>query len=169
MHSSCFVDPVIIRLCKTALVATIALFFIVVGFDNLTDYATNWAFVQHVLAMDTIFESSTLKWRAITDPRLARLAYWSVIAWELVTAAILVFATQRLTAACRDRQRFCEAKPMAVLGLTFGLLLYGLGFTIIGGEWFAMWQSQTGSGLDSAARFILLDGVVLLVLLLPEA
>jgi predicted small integral membrane protein len=50
----------IIRLCKTALVATIAVFFVLVAFGNITDYGTNWAFVQHVLAMDTIFPGSTL-------------------------------------------------------------------------------------------------------------
>ncbi len=31
-----------------------------------------------------------------------------------------------------------------------------------------MWQSHDWNGLDSAARFILLDGIVLLVLLAPD-
>jgi predicted small integral membrane protein len=158
----------IIRLCKTTLVATIAVFFVLVAFGNLTDYETNWAFVQHVLAMDTIFPDSSLTWRAITDKRLAALAYWLIIGWEIVTAAILVLATMRLAPACRDRQLFSQAKPIAVLGATFGLLLYGLGITVIGGEYFAMWQSKTWNGLDSASRYMLLNGIVLLVLLVPE-
>jgi Predicted small integral membrane protein (DUF2165) len=77
---------------------------------NITDYGTNWAFVQHVLAMDTIFPGSTLIWRAVTDQRLAALTYWLIIGWEIVTAAILVFATMRLAAACRDRLLFSQAK-----------------------------------------------------------
>jgi predicted small integral membrane protein len=158
----------IIRLCKTALVATVAVFFVLVAFGNLTDYGTNWAFVQHVLTMDTIFPGSTLTWRAITDKRLAALAYWLIIGWEIVTGAILVLATMRLATACRDRRLFSQAKPIAILGLTFGLLLYGLGITVIGGEYFAMWQSKTWNGLDSAARDMLLNGIVLLVLLVPE-
>jgi predicted small integral membrane protein len=158
----------IIRLSKTMLVATNAVFFVLVAFGNLTDYGTNWAFVQHVLAMDTIFPNSTLTWRAITDKRFATLAYWLIIGWEIVTAAILVLVTMRLAPACRDRHLFIQRKPIAILGLTFGLLLYGLGITVIGGEYFAMWQSKTWNGLDSAARYMLLNGIVLLALLVPE-
>ncbi len=159
----------IIRLCKTALVAMVALFFILVVFGNVTDYHTNCAIVEHVLAMDTIFPNSMLTWRAITNPRLVTLAYWSIIAWEAATAVILSWATVRLAAASRHHVRFIAAKPLGILGLTFGLLLYGLVITIIGGEWFAMWQSKIWNGLDSAARFMLLDGLVLLALLMPEA
>ncbi len=158
----------IIRLCKTALVATIALFFILVALENLTSPETNWTFVKHVLAMDTILPDSTLKWRAITDEAIAAVAYWLIIAWEIVIAAVLVFASGWLLLACRDEQRFERAKPVAVAGLTLGLLLYGLGFTIIGGEWFMMWQSKTWNSLDSASRFTLLEGIVLLVLLMRE-
>jgi predicted small integral membrane protein len=158
----------IIRLCKISLIAAIALFFCLVAIENVTDYGTNWTFVKHVLAMDTIFPDSTLKWRAITDERIAAAAYGLIIGWEILTALILAAAGARLLAACRDVRRFAEAKPLAVLGLTFGLLLYGLGFTTIGGEWFMMWQSTTWNSLDSAARFTLLNGVVLLALLAPE-
>jgi predicted small integral membrane protein len=118
--------------------------------------------------MDTIFPNTTLKWRAITDERIAAAAYWLIIGWEMLTAAVLAVASARLVAACRDARRFTEAKPLAVVGLTFSLLLYGLGFTTIGGEWFMMWQSSTWNSLDSSARFTLLEGLVLLVLLAPE-
>ena len=159
----------IVRLCKAALVATTALFFALVAFGNMTDYDANWAFVRHVLAMDSIFPNSTLTWRAITNPQIAAAAYWGIIGWQAVTAVVLGVATARLLGASRDPGRFARSKPVACLGLTFGLLLYGLGFTVIGGEWFAMWQSQSWNGLNSATRFILLDGLVLLVLLTPEA
>jgi len=159
----------LIRLCKIALVATVAVFFCLVAIENVTDYGTNWVFVQHVLAMDTVFPGNTLKWRAITDERIAAAAYWLIIGLEILTAVILTLASVFLLAACRDAKRFAQAKPLAVLGLTFGLLLYGLGFTTIGGEWFMMWQSTTWNSLDSSARFTLLNGLVLLVLLLPEA
>ena len=45
----------IARLSKTALVAAIAFLTTLVAFGNITDYETNWAFVRHVLSMDTIF------------------------------------------------------------------------------------------------------------------
>ncbi len=157
-----------IRASKIALVAMVALFFALVAFGNITDYGSNWAFVQHVLAMDSIFPGSTLGWRAVTDPRLQTLAYAAIIGWQVLTAIVLTFGTIRLLVAVGDPEDFSDAKPLAVVGLVMGLLLYGLGFTVIGGEWFAMWQSQSWNGLDSAARFILLDGLVLLVLLAPD-
>src|SRR5690606_15570062 len=78
-----------IRLCKIALVAAMALFFTFVAFGNLTDYESNWQFVQHVLSMDTIFPDSTVHWRAITNPMLQTIAYWLIIITEIATAVIL--------------------------------------------------------------------------------
>lgn len=158
----------LIRLCKTALVATVALFFLLVAFGNLTDYQSNWAFVQHVLAMDTIFPDSTLTWRAITAGWAQELAYWLIIAWEIATGLILAWASLRLLRARHEAARFNAARPLALAGLTLGLLLYGLGFIVIGGEWFAMWQSPTWNGQDSAARFLVLIGLVFLALLQEE-
>ena len=48
----------------------IGLFSLLVGVDNIIDYGTNYAFVQHVMSMDTVFPNSTLTWRAITSPAL---------------------------------------------------------------------------------------------------
>lgn len=155
----------LVRCCKAALVAMMALFFGLVAFGNLSDYGSNWAFVQHVLAMDSIFTDSTLRWRAITDVRLQQAGYAAIIAWQSLTCLILVVATTRLFLAARRPAAFRASKPLAVLGLTMGLLLYGVGFTVIGGEWFAMWQSHSWNGLDSAAHFVLLDGIVLLFII----
>src|SRR5262249_6256995 len=83
----------LLRLSKTALVASLALFFALVAFGNITDYDSNWQFVRHVLAMDTIFPGSSLTWRAITDERLQRLAYFAIIAAQFVAALVLWLAT----------------------------------------------------------------------------
>ncbi len=64
-----------IRAAKAATVAAIALFASLVTFGNLTDYNTNFIFVEHVLSMDTIFPFSTIKYRAITNPALHQAAY----------------------------------------------------------------------------------------------
>lgn len=159
----------IIRACKTALVAVMALFFTLVAFGNLTDPGTNRAFVQHVLAMDTIFPDSTLRWRAITSPGLQGLAYGSIIAWQVATALVLWLGAMRLVRGLGTTAGLVAAKPLAVLGLTMGVLLYAAGFVVVGGEWFAMWQSATWNGQATAFGFTAMIGLVLVVLLLPEA
>ena len=44
-----------VRVAKIVLVAALALHASLVAFGNITDYGTNFSFVQHVLSMDTIF------------------------------------------------------------------------------------------------------------------
>ncbi len=158
---------IVVRACKVALVAAVALFFTCVALGNITDYDSNWQFVQHVLSMDTTFPSSKLHWRAVTDIDLQHAAYWLIIGTQAVTAALLWLGTLSLFATV-GRAEFVRARALAVAGLTVGLLLYMVGFVTIGGEWFAMWQSATWNGQQKAFEFIAMMGAVLLVLLLPE-
>ena len=157
----------LIRLCKISLVAAIALFFTLVAFGNITDYDSNWQFVQHVLSMDTTFPTSSLHWRAITNPGVQQVGYLMIIATEVAIAVILWVGVARLLVAV-NTAGFGRVKTLAVIGLTIGLLLYAVGFVAIGGEWFAMWQSQTWNGEEKAFEFVSMIGVVLVVLLLPE-
>ena len=40
-----------------------------------------------------------------------------------------------------------------MIGTTLGFLVWFTGFLVIGGEWFAMWQSATWNGQEAAFRF----------------
>lgn len=76
-----------IRLVKILMIAAIGLFASLV-FGSLTDYGINFAFVQHVLSMDTISPSSTTGYPAITSVALHHTAYAAIIAAEAVTALL---------------------------------------------------------------------------------
>jgi predicted small integral membrane protein len=158
-----------IRAAKVAMVAAAALFASLVTFGNLTDYNTNFAFVQHVLSMDTIFSFSTIKYRAITDPALHHAAYAAIIAVEGATAVLCWIGAVMLLRRLRaDAGAFNRAKTFAVLGLTLGFLLWQVGFMSIGGEWFGMWQSQQWNGVPSAYRFVMVIVAVLIFVVLPD-
>ena len=132
-----------LRAAKATTVAAIALFASLVTFGNLTDYNTNFAFVEHVLSMDTIFPFSTIKYRAITNPSLHHAAYAIIIATEAVIAVLCWIGAIALVRQLRaDAATFNRAKTYSVLGLLLGFLLWQVGFMSIGGEWFGMWQSQ---------------------------
>jgi predicted small integral membrane protein len=158
----------VIRLCKVALVAAVAFFFTLVAHGNIADYNSNWQFVQHVLSMDTVFPDSTLRWRAITDPPVQELAYWLIIATQIAVAILLWVGVLRLLANLRS-PKFDHARSTAVVGLTLGFLLYSVGFVSIGGEWFAMWQSETWNGDMKALTFLTMIALVLIVLLTPDS
>jgi predicted small integral membrane protein len=156
---------IVIRAAKIVLVAAIALFATLVAFGNITDYDTNFVFVEHVLSMDTIFPGSRIGYRAITSPGLHHAAYAIIIATEAVIAVLCWLGVIAMSRALRaDAGTFHRAKTFAVLGLVLGFLLWQAGFMSIGGEWFAMWQSQQWNGVPSAFRFtVVILGVLIFV------
>ena len=152
----------IIRISKTAAVAATALFSTLVAFGNLTDYGTNFAFVQHVMSMDTIFPDAAIKYRAITNPALHNLFYFLIIAAEALTAILCWIGAYRLTKNLRnDARSFNASKTLSIAGLTLGFLVWQVGFMSVGGEWFGMWMSKTWNGVPDAFRFFI---TILLVL-----
>jgi predicted small integral membrane protein len=159
----------IVRLAKILLVLMIGVFSLLVGLDNIIDYGTNFAFVQHVMSMDTVFPSNTLTWRAITSPFLHHAAYAFIISLELLTGVLCVLGAWRLWQA-REQGGFAfdAAKPVAIAGLVSGFGLWFFGFMVVGGEWFQMWQSQTWNGQQAAFRFIACIGLVLIFLALKD-
>jgi predicted small integral membrane protein len=159
----------IVRGAKISFVVFVGIFGLIVGFDNIIDYQTNFEVVRHVMSMDTTHPGNRLMWRAITNETLHHLVYWIIIATELFFGGVSIFGAWRLFRALRaDAALFNAAKDTAVLGLAVGFALYFFGFMIIGGEWFQMWQSAQWNMQEPAFRFIGCVGFVLLFLSLPD-
>jgi predicted small integral membrane protein len=142
------------RLVKTVMVASTALFALLVALNNLVDYGSNYEFVRHVLSMDTTFPGNALKGRAITSPAMWSIAYWLIILAEAATGLVLGAATLRMLTTLRGSgAEFNAAKRSAVVGAGLGFLLWFTGFMLVGGEWFASWQSTAWNGQQPAFRF----------------
>jgi len=155
----------VVRLSRIVLLAAVALWLALVAFGNLTDYGSNWPFVQHVLAMDTIFPAAGIHYRAITSPWLQHSAYALIIATETLAAVLCWLGVWRLWRARKlPAALFHRTKRIGVLGLTVGVTLWLGGFIAVGGEWFGMWMSTQWNGIESAFRFsALILGVLLFV------
>jgi predicted small integral membrane protein len=155
----------IARISKALLVLQIGLFSLLVGVDNVADYGTNYAFVEHVMEMDTVFPETTLKWRAISSDTLNEATYALIIAVEIMTGLLCVAGARRLwQARGESADDFNAAKGIATAGLVLGLCLWFFGFMTVAGEWFQMWQSKTWNGQEAAFRFIACIGLVLIFL-----
>ena len=158
-----------LRDIKTLMVAALALYPLLVAFGNITDYGSNYVFVQHVLSMDTTFPGNKLMYRAITSPALQHLGYALIIAGEAATGLVLAYGAIRLW---RSRggtvAEFAVAKLWVALGGFLGFLVWFVGFLVIGGEWFAMWQSPTWNGQEAAFRFVASILLVVLFVMQPE-
>jgi predicted small integral membrane protein len=157
------------RYAKAVMVLGLALFGLLVGVDNIIDYPSNYAFVQHVLSMDTVFPDNALKWRAITNPDIHRVAYIGIIAAELAMGLCFLVCAIRLFAAARAPAAvFQRAKSLGIVGAGLGFAIWFIGFMVIGGEWFSMWQSTQWNGQDSAFHFYMTVMAVAIFLMQPE-
>ena len=146
-----------LRAVVAVTVGFIALNMLLVVLGNITDYGTNEAFVQHVLAMDTTFGEG-LKWRAITSPAIVTVVYVVIIVWEAISAILLTAGT---VAYARGRED--SARTLASAGLLMVVALFLGGFITIGGEWFAMWQSKDWNGIGAALRMVTIAGFALVL------
>jgi predicted small integral membrane protein len=160
----------ITRGVKVLLLAGIALYCSLVVFNNLTDFDSNYQFVRHVLSMDSTFAGNRGMGRALLSPGVHLAFYLGIIAWEMVSAILLWWGVARLLRAMRlAADAFNSAKRLAVMGLALSMLMWLVAFLSVGGEWFLMWQSHTWNGQEAAFRMFAVAGIVLLILLQPDA
>lgn len=152
------------RVAKAVCVASIALMALLIVFGNITDYLTNYHFVEHVMKMDTIFPGSNVHYRNINSTFIFHAGYLLIISLESLMAFCCTKGTwlmiKHLSA---NATTFHASKNWAVAGITIGIVIWFLGFEVVGGEWFSMWQSSTWNGLSSAER---ISGFLMLALLL---
>jgi predicted small integral membrane protein len=149
-----------------------ALYISLVAFGNITDYDTNFAFVQHVLSMDTTNFGAAegtgldpgVMWRALTDPIAWNIGYIGIIVWESLAAIVLIISLVHWVRAFVTRGSFDTAKAISSIGLVMIVLLFFAGFIVIGGEWFNMWRSTAWNGEDTAFRNCMLAAITLVLI-----
>ena len=134
----------ITRYAKMVMSLVLAAFCLLVTFDNITDYGTNYLFVQHVMSMDTTFPGNALMYRSITNPELWRAAYAAIIAAEGINGILYLAGAIRLFQARNaPAAEFNRAKTYVIAASALAFLVWFFGFMVVAGEWFAMWQSAT--------------------------
>jgi len=159
----------ITRYAKIVMCLVLAAFCLLVTFDNITDYGTNYLFVQHVLSMDTTFPGNALMYRSITNPVLWQIAYALIIAAEGATGILFLAGAIRLIQVRNAPGAvFNQAKTLAIAACTLAFLVWFFGFMVVAGEWFAMWQSQTWNGQEAALRFYVAVLAVLIFVNQPD-
>ncbi|MDR5671445.1 DUF2165 domain-containing protein, partial [Burkholderia cenocepacia] len=90
----------------------------------------------------------------IVDPEIWHASYWLIIAFEGVTCVLLLLGSHALwRARVSNAAAFNAAKQLVIAGCVVGFVLWFMGFMVVGGEWFAMWQSTMWNGKNSAFQF----------------
>ena len=159
----------ITRAAKLLLVAAVAVFYTLVVFNNVTDFDSNYQFVRHVLSMDSTFPGNHGMWRALLSPGFHLAFYLGIIGWEIGTTVLLWWGVTRLARSLRlPVTAFNSAKLVPIVGLTLSMLMWMVAFLSVGAEWFLMWQSKTWNGQEAAFRMFAVEGILLVILMLPE-
>jgi predicted small integral membrane protein len=137
------------------------LYHLIVAFGNITDYNTNFEFVKHVMSMDSIFQNSSVGYRSISIPLIHHITYIFIIILEAMIAIFgLIASVQFYVNLSADTDKFNEKKKTAYVAITLGILLWFISFSIVGAEWFSMWQSQQWNAIDTANRLLIIDAIL---------
>ena len=110
-----------------------------------------------------------MKYRAIYNETIWRVAYALIIGMEGLTALLLMIGAIALLKRVKAPPKiFNRAKMWTVVGLTVGFGLWFFGFMVIAGEYFAMWQSKVWNGQEAAFRITAIILGVLIYVTLPD-
>lgn len=154
------------QMVPAAVAAGIGGALLLIAFNNVTDYHTNFAMVEHVLAMDAMIPALgdiTVKWRAVTSSTLHHLAYAAIIVTETTIGTLCTAGAYKQVTAGDNKQAKLVALDTTLVGLGLGFLLFFVGFVMVGAEWWYMWGSENFNGQIKAFHW---STVIILAILL---
>lgn len=145
-----------IRISKFLVVVCCALLGGLTGLSNVLDYGVNLVNVQHVLSMDVqIVDTFAKSWKAISSPVIHHIAYILIIISEFLVAILGIWGAVNMWKARHDVVAFNRSKGKAIWAFCIGILIWFMGFMVIGGEWFLMWLSPEWNSQQSAFRIVI--------------
>ena len=160
-----------IRILKTALVAAVALLALLGAGQNLVNLDQAYGVIATVVSMEGHVVYPTSLGPAITSPALIWATVFIIILAEIVTGLLAARgAWDMLKARKAPAAAFNAAKKFAVLGCGMALVVWFGLFTVIGGAYFQMWQTEIGVlAMNDAFKFAGMSGLVLLFVNMQDA
>ena len=160
-----------IRYLKIVLLVFISLFCLMYAAQNISNLDAAYQAVAYVLRMDDHAVYTTAFGPAIHSPALAWLALALIIATELAAGIATAKGCWDLwTARTATAATFNASKTWALVGCGLGLVVWLGFFSVIGGAYFQMWQTQAGAlSLGGAFQYLGICAFVLLFVNAPDA
>lgn len=139
------------RLIKIIFGASISLYMLIVCFNNIFDYNSNFQFVRMVSSMGDVISYEKTGWRSISSETLHHIMYVFIIVWEIMIAILTMIGVLKMIKKRKSSSvEFNQSKKLLLTGLSLGVVLWFGMFITIGGEWFLMWQSKNWNGQSNA-------------------
>jgi len=140
------------RIIKTLLVASMALYLTLAAFGNITMSDSGYGAVGGAIGMQTTYQHPGAMWRAIESPTLIWLTLGVIVLCEITGAILCWIGAARMCKNWDSKEGFNSAKSTAYLGLGVAACLFFIGFLVIAQEYFLMWQSSELNVLPDAFR-----------------
>lgn len=153
-----------IRYIKLALVAFVSLMCLMYATQNIVNLQAAHFFVSSVTSMTGHEAYQASFGPALTSPTLAWLVLAVIITLEIAAGLLAAKGASDLwSARGGTADAFNAAKRYAMVGGGLALVVWFGLFTVIGGAYFQMWQTQLGGGaLSGAFQYAAQIGIVLL-------
>jgi predicted small integral membrane protein len=122
-----------------------ALWGVLGDLNNATSFGSTAAnAVAPMLAMTNTYGNPLQTWRAITAPWGAPIALGIIMTVETAAGLFGVIAVVvmllNLRASAPD---FAKGKAWMILACLAAILIWGIGFMVVAGDWFLAWQAKT--------------------------
>jgi predicted small integral membrane protein len=112
--------------------------------NNATDFSSTVTnAVAPMIAMTNTYGNPLQSWRAITSPWAGQAGLVIIMAFE--TAAGVFGAISILVMIAnlgRSAAAFARGKAWMILSCLFAILVWGVGFMVVAGDWFLAWQAK---------------------------
>lgn len=142
------------RLVASLVVLMAAAHYLIVALGSITNptnpTGSNWPFVQGVLSGDGTPPGNGFEWRFIDAQWFQALAYIGIIAGETLAAIGLIADAVLGLRRSGDPAAWERSQRWTLGGSVFGLLVFFLGFIVVGGNWFVMYGNSKWNGLEPA-------------------
>ena len=142
-----------------------ALWGLLGGLNNATGFTgtVNNA-VGPLIAMTDTFGNPLQNWRAITAPWAATAGLVLIMSMETLAGILGVVALAVMLANIRGGAAdFAKGKAWMILACLCAILVWGVGFLVVAGDWFLAWQAKNPQ-VQSGAMIYFLPCALALIL-----
>ena len=133
------------RLALVVMALFPALWGVLGDLNNVSDFSnTANTAVRPMLAMTNTYGNPWQTWRAITADWAAPAGLVVIMALETMTGVLGVIAIVAMLVNIRGSvAAFGRAKAWMILACLFAVLVWGVGFMVVAGDWFLAWEAKT--------------------------
>lgn len=130
------------------------------GFDSTLQYA-----VKPMLSMEDTYNNPAQTWRAIKADWIAFLGLIMITAMETTAGVLGCIAIYKMFMARNESYtKFLVGKMFLIGGCLAAVMVWGIGFMVVAGDWFLSWQSKGGINGQLGAMMYTMPCLVILLI-----